>query len=306
MAAVATGSLVGAGAVSSPSCLQMVGERALRLVTVTGPAGVGKTRVAYAAGRRDRAGPVGRVVRVELAPLATPPWSPTRSPSPRARRIGSAAARRSAPRPTPWASSERCWCSTTSSISSGRRRRRGAAGRVPGPDRARDEPPRPRAHGRAHVPAGAAGAARPGEADPARAARSAAVALFVARARARDPQFELTPEVTAAVAEICRRLDGLPLAIELAAARVAVLPPAAHDRALGGGGRPRRAGRTRPAAAPADAATGDRLELRAARRRRSAPCCAAWPRSRRLRHRGRRGVRRGGDGDACRRSTSSR
>lgn len=50
-----------------------------------------------------------------------------------------------------------------------------------------------------------------------------AITLFVARAREAAPQFELNPDNRAAVIEICRRLDGIPLAIEFAAARLPLL-----------------------------------------------------------------------------------
>jgi predicted ATPase/DNA-binding SARP family transcriptional activator len=72
--------------------------------------------------------------------------------------------------------------------------------------------------------------------DPGELGEIAAVALFVDRARAVQPTFELTRSNSAAVAEICVRLDGLPLAIELAAARVGALTPetmvSRFDRAL--------------------------------------------------------------------------
>ena len=70
-----------------------------------------------------------------------------------------------------------------------------------------------------------------------------ATTLFVQRARAAQPDFEPGPETEASVAEICRRLDGLPLAIELAAARMRVMnaAEAVHrlddGRLLAGGAR---------------------------------------------------------------------
>ncbi|PAZ13902.1 AfsR family transcriptional regulator [Streptomyces sp. SA15] len=62
--------------------------------------------------------------------------------------------------------------------------------------------------------------------DADRPEQSSAVRLFVARATAADPEFRLRPGDAEAVATICRRLDGIPLALEMAAARVRALPVA--------------------------------------------------------------------------------
>ena len=59
------------------------------------------------------------------------------------------------------------------------------------------------------------------------------VRLFIERAQAAKGDFEVTKESAPAVAEICWRLDGLPLAIELAAARIKLLPPMAMLERLG-------------------------------------------------------------------------
>jgi predicted ATPase len=61
--------------------------------------------------------------------------------------------------------------------------------------------------------------------DPQALARTDAVALFCGRARAHDPDFRLSTAAGAPVAEICRYLDGLLLALELAAARCGLLSP---------------------------------------------------------------------------------
>lgn len=63
--------------------------------------------------------------------------------------------------------------------------------------------------------------------NPMHLARSEAIELFTARARAACGEFDVTVQNAASVVDICRKLNGLPLAIELAAARLRVLEPAA-------------------------------------------------------------------------------
>lgn len=84
---------------------------------------------------------------------------------------------------------------------------------------------------------------------PARLAEHPAVALFVARAMAAVPDFRLTVENAPLIAAICRRLEGLPLAIELAAAWSAVLGPEQIERRL-------TEGLAMPERGPAAGATG--------------------------------------------------
>ena len=97
--------------------------------------------------------------------------------------------------------------------------------------------------------------------------------LFVERVRDVQPGFELTSENAAAVAELCRRLDGLPLALELAAAWMRLLTPEQMlDRLYERAGAPGCPGR--PARPAADADRHHPVELRPAARTGAGSC---WP-----------------------------
>jgi len=82
-------------------------------------------------------------------------------------------------------------------------------------------------------------------ADDASATRADAVSLFVDRAHAAVPDFALTQQNTPAVAELCRRLDGMPLALELAAVRLRGMP--VEELLIQVGDRFRALGRARTA-----------------------------------------------------------
>ena len=137
--------------------------------------------------------------------------------------------------------------------------------------------------------------------NPLALAESEAVQLFVNRAMAVLPEFRLDESNAAAVAQIVRRLDGIPLAIELAAARVRSLPADPDRRAARSPLPPaERRQPDRPAAAP-HAPRDLRLELRPPRPGRADPPGPAVRLRRQLLARGGRdGVqRRRGAGRRC-------
>ncbi|MEV4539187.1 DUF4062 domain-containing protein [Asanoa sp. NPDC049518] len=200
----------------------------VRLLTMTGPGGVGKTRLAVAAAERARGRFSAGVVFVPLADVT----EPDQVVAAIARQVGADVAGAATPT-TALAGQlgDESWLLVLDNLE----QVVGAAGdlgelltRCPGLTivatsrtvlelRAEREYPVPPLE----LPADPA--AMPIE----ELVESPAVRLFVDRARAVRYDFALTPLNAVAVAEICRRLEGLPLAIELAAARTRLLSPAA-------------------------------------------------------------------------------
>ena len=112
------------------------------------------------------------------------------------------------------------------------------------------------------------------EADLAAITQAEAVRLFAERADAVKPDFVVTEENAAAVAAVVRRLDGIALAIELAAARVAAMTPAELVRRLERSFASTCCWPARRSGTSPDTAGDDRLVFPAPRRARAALCCA--------------------------------
>jgi predicted ATPase/DNA-binding SARP family transcriptional activator len=220
----------GSALIGRESALADLAERlrAHRLVSLIGPGGIGKTRLALEAARREAAGEADGAWLVELAPLGDPALVPVavavalgltvsagaESPERVAGAIAGrhlllvldncehvidAAARMAEAllRANPHA---RVLVTSREPL------------RAPGESVYRVGP--------LEVPSGERDAH--GE-TPGAVLETAAVRLFVARARALDPRFALDRSHAAVAGAVCRRLDGIPLAIELAAARAAAL-----------------------------------------------------------------------------------
>jgi non-specific serine/threonine protein kinase len=199
----------------------------VRLVTLTGPGGVGKTRLAVAAARAAGGAFPDGVVFVPLAALAEPALVPAGA----AQALG---VRESPARPVAAAVRAALRAARLLLVlDSCEHLADACAGLV---DALLGACPSVTVLATSRAPLGLAGEVQwrvpplalpdaPAAASPVAAAvaRHDAVRLFVERAQAVQPAFAVTDRNAAAVAQLCRRLDGLPLALELAAARVRVL-----------------------------------------------------------------------------------
>ena len=198
-----------------------------RLLTLTGPGGTGKTRLALALASRVRERFPDGIAFVELAAISDPALvaSTIRQTLRYSEEAGRTAIEVLAVRLA--ATGGCCWCSTTSS------RCCGAAPVVAELLSGRHEltfvvTSRAvlRLHGEQEYAVPPLGLPEQPTPPIRRGSPSTeAVALFVQRARPVRPGFAVTAQNASAIAEICRRLDGLPLAIELAASRIKLLPP---------------------------------------------------------------------------------
>jgi non-specific serine/threonine protein kinase len=221
-------------------------DEAVPLLTLTGPGGVGKTRLALAIAHDVAGHFADGVIWVDLAPLADSALVPTAvaaaigAPLSPGQPIADELARLLRPRQTlllldncehvlaaaaELAAGLLSVCPTLQVLATSR-----ASLRIRGEYEMVVEP----------LPA----PPRDADSDPARLADYEAVRLFLDRARARQPSLPFTAATAPAVAQVCRQLDGLPLAIELAAARVKTLSPDMllaqmqdRPRLLGAGGR---------------------------------------------------------------------
>ncbi|MBX3070771.1 MAG: TIR domain-containing protein [Thermomicrobiales bacterium] len=206
----------------------LLGERETRLVTLTGPGGVGKTRLALAVGWRLRETFEGAITFVNLAPV--------RDPALVLPEIAASAGLNNAGQETLVAKLHTALrsqpvllvldnCEQVLEAS-------GEIGELLAglPDlkvlATSREPLRLRAEQTIDIPPLTVDESA-GKSSTGQMTEIPAVALFVARASAAKRGFALTNANRAAVHEICRRLDGLPMAIELAAARSSLLAPEA-------------------------------------------------------------------------------
>ncbi len=200
----------------------------IRLVTLTGPGGVGKTRLALAVAERLAGDFADGVWFVPLAPIADPALVlPTVAQALGVREAGDAPL---AERLAAVLRDERLLLvlDNVEQVVEAAPLVAGLLGACPGLKALVTSRVRLRVSAeREHVVPPLDLAEQRGRGSLADVAESGAVRLFVERAQAVREGFVLIPENAPDVAAICRRLDGLPLAIELAAARVKVLPPSA-------------------------------------------------------------------------------